>query len=99
MLGMILLAYMDDKEKERLLKLYPPTKITTKTVTEARRIMKKLTMLNGKAFTWTDEIVGRVAWHWSADYGFFGQCRAALGALSQSPDKRRDNRKYYTPAS
>ena len=42
MLGMTLLAYMDDDEMKRLLSLYPPTKITEKTVTGTRQIMLKL---------------------------------------------------------
>ena len=81
MLGMILLAYMDDKEKERLLKLYPPTKITTKTVTEARRIMKKLDDAKRKGFYMEqDEIVEGLLGIGVPIMDFSGNVVAALGA-------------------
>jgi IclR family transcriptional regulator, KDG regulon repressor len=42
MLGMTLVAYMEDDEKKRLLQQYPPTKITEYTVTDMDEIMRKL---------------------------------------------------------
>jgi DNA-binding IclR family transcriptional regulator len=42
MLGMTLLAYMKESEAERLLKLYPPTKITEKSRTDVNELMRKL---------------------------------------------------------
>ena len=41
-LGMTLVAFMDDAERRRLLDLYPPTKITDKTVTDIDEIVKRL---------------------------------------------------------
>jgi DNA-binding IclR family transcriptional regulator len=81
MLGMILLAYMDDREKERLLKLYPPTKITNKTVTEGRRIMKKLDDSKRKGFYMEqDEIVEGLLGIGVPIMDFSGNVVAALGA-------------------
>ncbi len=42
MLGMTLLAHMEEAEAERLLDLFPPTKITEKSVIEVDEVMKKL---------------------------------------------------------
>ena len=42
MLGMVLLAFMEDKERERLLKAYPPQKLTPATVTETGQLLRRL---------------------------------------------------------
>jgi IclR family transcriptional regulator, KDG regulon repressor len=42
MLGMTLVAHMDEDERKRLLQQYPPTKITEFTVTNIDEIMRKL---------------------------------------------------------
>jgi DNA-binding IclR family transcriptional regulator len=81
MLGMTLLAYMDNEVKERLLTLYPPTKITSKTVTDIRRIMKKLdeTMRKGY-YMEQDEIVEGLLGIGVPIRDFSGNVVAALGA-------------------
>jgi DNA-binding IclR family transcriptional regulator len=81
MLGMTLLTYMDDKEKERLLKLYPPMKITSKTVTDMRRIMKKLDEAKRKGYYMEqDEIVEGLLGIGVPIRDFSGNVVAALGA-------------------
>ncbi len=42
MLGMTLLAHMDETETKRLLELFPPTKITEKTLTGVREVLERL---------------------------------------------------------
>jgi DNA-binding IclR family transcriptional regulator len=81
MLGMILLAYMDEGEKERLLRLYPPTKITFKTLTDPRRIMKKLDDAKRKGYYMEqDEIVEGLLGIGVPIRDFSGNVVAALGA-------------------
>jgi DNA-binding IclR family transcriptional regulator len=81
MLGMTLLTYMDNKEKERLLTLYPPTKITPKTVTGTRRIMKKLDEAKRKGYYMEqDEIVEGLLGIGVPIRDFSGNVVAALGA-------------------
>jgi IclR family KDG regulon transcriptional repressor len=41
MLGMTLVAHMSEEEKNRLLQLYPPAKITDKTVTDVKELMRR----------------------------------------------------------
>jgi DNA-binding IclR family transcriptional regulator len=81
MLGMTLLTYMDNKEKERLLTLYPPTKITPKTITDIRRIMKKLDEAKRKGYYMEqDEIVEGLLGIGVPIRDFSGNVVAALGA-------------------
>jgi DNA-binding IclR family transcriptional regulator len=81
MLGMTLLAYMDDKEKERLLMLYPPTKITSKTVTNINKIMKKLDEAKREGYYMEqDEIVEGLLGIGVPIRDFSGNVIAALGA-------------------
>ena len=81
MLGMTLLAFMDNKEKERLLTLYPPTKITPKTVTGTRRIMKKLDEAKRKGYYMEQgEIVEGLLGIGVPIRDFSGNVVAALGA-------------------
>ena len=81
MLGMTLLTYMDNKEKERLLTLYPPTKITPKTVTDIRRIMKKLDEAKRKGYYMEQgEIVEGLLGIGVPIRDFSGNVVAALGA-------------------
>jgi IclR family transcriptional regulator, KDG regulon repressor len=42
MLGMTLVAYMSHDQKKKLLELYPPGKITDKTVVEAEELLRRL---------------------------------------------------------
>jgi len=81
MLGMTLLAHMDDNEKERLLKLYPPAKITSKTVTDIRKIRKKLGEANRKGYYMEqDEVVEGLLGIGVPIKDFSGNVVAALGA-------------------
>jgi DNA-binding IclR family transcriptional regulator len=41
MLGMTLVAYMSDEQKKKLLQLYPPTKITDKTVVNVDELLRR----------------------------------------------------------
>jgi DNA-binding IclR family transcriptional regulator len=41
MLGMTLVAFMPEEQKKKLLQLYPPTKITAKTVVDAGELMQR----------------------------------------------------------
>lgn len=81
MLGMTLLTYMDNKEKKRLLTLYPPTKITPKTVTDIRQIIKQLDEAKRKGFYMEqDEIVEGLLGIGVPIRDFSGNVVAALGA-------------------
>lgn len=42
MLGMVLLAFMEEKERQRLLKSYPPQKLTPATITDMEELMDRL---------------------------------------------------------
>jgi DNA-binding IclR family transcriptional regulator len=81
MLGMTLLAHMDDKERDRLLRLYPLTKITPKSVTDVDRIMKKLDEAKKKGYYMEqDEIVEGLLGIGVPIRDFSGNVVAALGA-------------------
>jgi IclR family transcriptional regulator, KDG regulon repressor len=81
MLGMILLAYMDNKEINRLLRLYPPTKITPKTITDVRRIIKNLDEARRTGYyIEQDEVVEGLLGIGVPIKDFSGNVVAALGA-------------------
>lgn len=81
MLGMTLLAYMDSKEIDRLLRLYPPTKITPKTITDTRRIIKNLDKAKRAGYYMEqDEIVEGLLGIGVPIKDFSGNVVAALGA-------------------
>jgi DNA-binding IclR family transcriptional regulator len=81
MLGMTLLAHMDDNEIKRLLKLYPPTKITSRTVTDIRKIVKKLDEAKRKGYYMEqDEVVEGLLGIGVPIRDFSGNVVAALGA-------------------
>jgi DNA-binding IclR family transcriptional regulator len=81
MLGMTLLAHMDDNEIKRLLKLYPPTKITSRTVTYIRKIVKKLDEAKRKGYYMEqDEVVEGLLGIGVPIRDFSGNVVAALGA-------------------
>jgi DNA-binding IclR family transcriptional regulator len=81
MLGMTLLAYMDDYEKESLLKRYPLTKITEKTVTDIREIMRKLDETKKLGYyIERDEIIEGLVGIGVPIRDFSGNVAAALGA-------------------
>jgi len=81
MLGMTLLAYMDKTEIHRLLRLYPPTKITPKTITNTRLIIKKLDEARQNGYYMEqDEIVEGLLGIGVPIRDFSGTVVAALGA-------------------
>lgn len=81
MLGMTLLAYMDSKEIDRLLRLYPPMKITPKTITDTRRIIKNLDKAKRAGYYMEqDEIVEGLLGIGVPIKDFSGNVVAALGA-------------------
>jgi DNA-binding IclR family transcriptional regulator len=81
MLGMTLFAYMDDDEKKSLLKLYPPTKITEKTVTDIREIMQKLDETKRLGYyIEKDEVIEGLVGIGVPIRDFSGNVVAALGA-------------------
>jgi DNA-binding IclR family transcriptional regulator len=81
MLGMILLAHMDIKEIRRLLRLYPPMKITAKTITDIRQIMKNLDKARQAGYyIEQDEIVEGLLGVGVPIRDFSGNVVAALGA-------------------
>jgi DNA-binding IclR family transcriptional regulator len=81
MLGMTLLTYMDSKEIDRLLRLYPPTKITPKTITDTRRIIKNLDKAKRAGYYMEqDEIVEGLLGIGVPIKDFSGNVVAALGA-------------------
>jgi IclR family transcriptional regulator, KDG regulon repressor len=81
MLGMILLAYMDNKEKRRFLMLYPPTKNTDETDTNIHSIMKKLDEAKKKGYYMEkDEVTEGLIGIGVPIMDFSGKVVAALGA-------------------
>ena len=81
MLGMTLLAYMDEDERKRLLELYPPTRITDKTVTdldEIGRILDETKRLG--YYVEVDEIIEGLTGVGVPIMDFSGNVVAALGA-------------------
>jgi DNA-binding IclR family transcriptional regulator len=81
MLGMTLLAYLGEPEKKRLLKVYPPTKITDQTITNVRLIMRKLAETKRLGYyIERDEIVEGLVGVGVPIRDFSGNVVAALGA-------------------
>jgi IclR family transcriptional regulator, KDG regulon repressor len=81
MLGMTLLAYMDKDEAKRLLKVYPPTRTTDKTVTDPREIVKRLEETRRTGYyVERDEIFEGVVGIGVPIRDFSGQVVAALGS-------------------
>lgn len=81
MLGMILLAHMDSKEINRLLNLYPPTKITPKTITNMDQILENLEKAKKQGYyVEQDEIVEGLLGVGVPIRDFSGNVVAALGA-------------------
>ena len=81
MLGMTLLAYMGKEERKRLLDLYPPTKITDKTVTDRAEIMRILDETKRLGYyVEADEIIEGLTGVGVPIMDFSGNVVAALGA-------------------
>lgn len=91
MLGMTLLAYMEEDEKRRLLKLYPPTKITEKTVTDIKEIMRKLDETKKRGYyIEVDEIVEGLTGVGVPIRDFSGNVVGALGATQPAFQIKKD---------
>jgi len=81
MLGMTLMAYMDDKERRRLFALFPPTKITDKTVTDINELMKRLDETKKRGYyIEVDEIIEGLTGIGVPIVDFSGNVVAAIGA-------------------
>jgi IclR family transcriptional regulator, KDG regulon repressor len=81
MLGMTLLAYMSEDERKRLLDLYPPTRITDKTVTDRAKIMRTLDETKRLGYyVEVDEIIEGLTGVGVPIMDFSGNVVAALGA-------------------
>ncbi len=81
MLGMTLLAYLDVEERKRLLLLYPPTKITDKTVTDPKEIMRKLDKTRQLGYyVEADEVIEGLTGVGVPIMDFSGNVVAAIGA-------------------
>jgi IclR family KDG regulon transcriptional repressor len=81
MLGMTLVAYMSEEEKNRLLQLYPPAKITDKTVTDVKELMRRFDqMKNLGYYIEREEVIDGVISIGVPIRDFPGNVVAALGA-------------------
>ncbi len=81
MLGMTLVAYMPDAEKKRLLELYPPGKITEKTVTDVKELIKRFDQVKKRGYyIEREEVIDGVMGIGVPIRDFTGNVVAALGA-------------------
>ncbi|MEO0248385.1 MAG: IclR family transcriptional regulator, partial [candidate division WOR-3 bacterium] len=103
-LGMTLVAFMDDAERKRLLNLYPPTKITSKTVTDIDEILKRLDETRRTGwYMERGEIIDGVMGIGVPVMDFSGNVVAALGACMpefqvKAPDIQRAKRELIAAA-
>lgn len=81
MLGMVLLAFMEENERQRLLKAYPPKKLTPATVTDMEELLQRLeeTRLLGY-YLESGEVIEGVVGIGVPLRDFSGEVAAALGA-------------------
>lgn len=80
MLGMVLLAHMDDGERKRLLDTYPPEKITKATVIDPDEIARRLSDIRTKGYyTERGEIIEGVVGIGAPVKDLSGRVVAALG--------------------
>jgi IclR family KDG regulon transcriptional repressor len=81
MLGMVLLAFMQESERERLLKAYPPQKYTPATVTDIKELLKRLEQARQLGYYLeSGEVIEGVAGIGVPLRDFSGRVAAALGA-------------------
>ena len=81
MLGTVLMAYMEDDERQRLLKLYPPVKLTDKTTTATRDILRKTEQTRKQGYyVERGEVIEGVVGIAVPLADFSGKVVAALGA-------------------
>jgi DNA-binding IclR family transcriptional regulator len=81
MLGMTLVAYMDEDERKRILQQYPPAKITEYTVTNMDEIMRKLEETRKLGYyIEKDEVVEGLLGVGVPIRDYYGNVVAAIGA-------------------
>jgi IclR family transcriptional regulator, KDG regulon repressor len=81
MLGMTLVAYMSHDEKKKLLQLYPPAKITDKTVVNVEELMRRFDQTkNEGCYIEREEVIDGVMGIGVPIRDFSGKVVAALGA-------------------
>jgi IclR family transcriptional regulator, KDG regulon repressor len=81
MLGMTLVAYMPDEQKKKLLQLYPPVKITDKTVVDAEELMRKFDQTTKLGYyIEREEVIDGVIGIGVPIRDFYGNVVAAVGA-------------------
>lgn len=80
-LGMVLVAYMNEPQRKRLLKLYPPTKLTEKTLTGTRDVLRRLDEIRTVGYyVERGEVIEGVLGIGVPIADFSGRVVAALGA-------------------
>ncbi len=81
MLGMVLLAFMQESERERLLKAYPPQKLTPATLTDTKELLKRLEETRRLGYYLeSGEVIEGVVGIGVPLRDFSGEVAAALGA-------------------
>jgi DNA-binding IclR family transcriptional regulator len=81
MLGMTLVAYMPEEEKGRLLQLYPPARITDRTITDVMELMRRFDQIKKLGYyIEREEIIDGVMGVGVPIRDFLGNVVAALGA-------------------
>ncbi len=81
MLGMLLFSYMEDKERDRLLKAYPPQKLTPMTITDIPLLTKRFKETREKGYYIEyGEVIEQVVGISAPIRDFSGQVVAAIGA-------------------
>jgi len=81
MLGMTLVAHMPDEQRKKLLQLYPPGKITDKTVVEVRELIRRFDQTKKSGYyIEREEVIDGVRGIGVPIRDFSGNVVAALGA-------------------
>jgi len=81
MLGMTLVAHMTDEQKKKLLEVYPPSKITDKTVVDAKELMRRFDQTRRSGYyIEREEVIDGVRGIGVPIRDFSGSVVAALGA-------------------
>ncbi len=85
MLGMTLVAHMPEEQRKKLLQLYPPTKITSKTVVDTRELMRRFDKAREAGhYIEKEEAIDGVIGVGVPIWDFSGNVVAALGACMPS---------------
>ncbi len=81
MLGMTLVSHMTDEQKKKLLQLYPPAKITSRTVVDPRELMRRFEATKKSGYyVEKEEVIDGVLGVGVPIRDFSGNVVAALGA-------------------